>query len=223
MTMKSRAWADSMLVAYVDDELDPAQRAAVEDAIRADPEARAIVSVLQKSAAAVKNAFDEPMTAPVPQRLFDVLKTDASQPVESRSGDVVVPFARRRPMPVVSRLLLLAASLAALAIGFGAGVGFNFSGGPIVPAGMDTSPFENTLMQALENSDPGVKLDYQDATGGIRGSVIVIGPVATTFNGNCREFLHRVEGTDAILEHGVACRGADGAWHILTIPSERPS
>ena len=58
MTMTPKAWADSMLVAYVDDELDPAQRAVVEEAIRADPEARAIVSVLQNSAAAVRAAFE---------------------------------------------------------------------------------------------------------------------------------------------------------------------
>jgi surface antigen len=210
-----------MLVAYVDDELDPAQRAAVEQAIRADPEAQAIVSVLKNSAAAVKTAYDEPMTVPVPQRLLDVLQADAAR--SGGTGDGVVPFAPRRPMSVVSRYLLpLAASLAALAIGFGAGVGYDSGGGPIVPAGT-TSPFDSALMQALEFGDPGVALDYQDTAAGVRGSVVVIGQVATSFNGACREFKHTAEGANTLLEFGVACRDANNAWQILTVSPGQPS
>jgi anti-sigma factor RsiW len=212
-----------MLVAYVDDELDPAQRAAVEEAIRADPEAQAIVSVLKNSARAVKAAFDEPMTVPVPQRLLDVLQADTARSGGPPSGDVVVPFAPRRPVSAVTRYLLpLAASLAALAIGFGAGVGYDAGGSPIVPAGM-TSPFENALMQALEHGDPGMALDYQDATAGVHGSVVVIGQVATSFNGACREFKHTAEGANTLLEYGVACRDADNAWQILTVSPRQPS
>jgi anti-sigma factor RsiW len=212
-----------MLVAYVDDELDPAQRADVEEAIRADPEAQAIVSVLKNSAAAVKTAFDEPIAAPVPRRLLDVLQADAGRSGGSPSSDVVVPFARRRPVSVVSRYLLpLAASLAALAIGFGAGVGYDSGSGPIVPAGM-TSPYDSALMQALEHGDPGVALDYRDAAAGVQGSVVIIGQVATSFNGTCREFKHTIEGAGAVLEYGLACRGTDNAWQVLTVSAGQPS
>jgi len=54
MTKQPKPWVESMLVAYVDNQLEPAQMAAVEEVIREDPEARTIVAVLRRSADAVK-------------------------------------------------------------------------------------------------------------------------------------------------------------------------
>ncbi|MGH6933203.1 MAG: hypothetical protein ACREEE_12310 [Dongiaceae bacterium] len=228
MTMKPKAWVDSMLVAFVDDELDPGQRAAVEQAIQSDPEAQAIVSVLKNSAAAAKTAFDEPMNAPVPRRLLDAVNAGAERSAAPPAAGVGEPFERRRSAPQWHRALLpLAASLAALAIGFGAGVVSSSDRGDVVPTGSNANSaqtkFEEALYRALELSDLGVRLDYQDATSGVSGSVTVIGQVATTFDSSCREFQHTVVDTSVRTENGLACRGANDAWQVLTVPSERPS
>ena len=223
MTVTPKAWADSMLVAYVDDELDPAQRTAVEQTIQADPEAQAIVSVLKRSAMAVKAAFDEPLAEPVPRRLLDAINAGDARSAKPSPNGMVVPFERRRAMPRLSRVLLpLAASLAALAIGFAAGVGIDSGRGKVEPASSSgnsaQSRFEETLFQALESGDPGVQLDYQDAASGISGTVTVTGQVSTTFGGDCREFQHVVTGASAKIERGLACRGDNNAWQVLTVP-----
>lgn len=223
MTMKPKAWADSLLVAYVDNELDSVQRAAVEEAIRDDAEAQAIVSVLRKSASAVKSAFDEPMSAPVPQRLLDAVGAGPGRLTDSKS-DVVVPFKRNHAAPALSRVLLpLAASLAALAIGFGAGIGYDSGNGRYMPAGLESGMFEATLFQALEQGDAGVEFDYGDAQNDISGTVLVIGEIATSFGGSCREFRHSLAGALGRIEYGVACLGADNAWQVLTIQTRRSS
>ena len=57
MNQQPRVWAESLLVAYVDGQLDAAQAQAVEAALRDDAEARAIVGVLRASGSAVKRGL----------------------------------------------------------------------------------------------------------------------------------------------------------------------
>jgi len=222
--MSKQPWVESMLVAYVDDQLEPAQRAAVEEIVREDPEARAIVAVLRGSAAAVKTAYDQPLHEPVPPRLLA-----AAGGGEPAGESKVVSLPVRKRWPDRPWAMALAASLAALAIGFGAGYwqaqpsgGFHLAGGPT--DGTDSGQYEAALYQALEDGSPGTQVAYVDTAQGRRGAVTIVGAVAAGISGNCLEF--RREWRDAgnkIVSRGLACRADSGDWSVLSMPPKPAS
>jgi surface antigen len=217
MTKQPKPWVESMLVAYVDNQLEPAQMAAVEDVLREDPEARTIVAVLRRSAAAVKTAFDQPLHEPVPTRLLVAAGADGP----ANEGNVV-PLRARKPWLDRPTMMALAASLAALAVGFGAGYWQAAPSGGIRLAGADgpeSGQYEVALYQALEDSNPGTQVTYVDTAQGRRGAVTIVGPVAADVGGDCLEF--RREWRDAgsnIVSRGLACRSDAGEWSVLTMP-----
>jgi hypothetical protein len=226
MTMKQRGWAESLLVAYVDGELEPAQAADVEAAIRDDPEAQAIVSVLRRSGNAVKSAFDRPLYEPVPARLLAAAGAASPAAGVLVAGDRIVPLPRRAPRADMRRALLpIAASILALAIGFGAGYLQFGRPTPLRPAAgpaqdVGSERFDATLRQALETADDGSTVAYEDAGRGLRGRVTVLDTLATQSGERCREFRHEI--TDAAgsrTSHGIGCRSGDGAWSALTLPA----
>ena len=220
MTRQPKPWVESMLVAYVDNELEPTQMAAIEEVIREDPEARAIVAVLRRSRAAVKTAFDRPLDGPVPERLLAAV--GAERPAAEGN---VVPLRPRRRFIDRAAAMALAASLAALAIGFGAGYWQAAPGGAIRLAGSsdigaEPGQYEAALYQALEDNTPGTQISYVvDAAEGRRGAVTVVGPVAAGISGKCLEF--RREWSDAdnrLVSRGLACRSDTGEWSVLSMP-----
>ena len=225
MTRQPKPWVESMLVAYVDNELEPSQRAAVEEVIREDPEARTIVAVLRRSAAAVKTAFDRPLREPVPTRLLAAAGAEDGSAVTGNE----MPWRFRSPRLARPVVTALAASLAALVIGFGAGYwqaapggGIRLAGSPA--EGTETGPYEAALYQALEDSDPGVEVSYVDATNGKRGAVTIIGSVATGVGGSCLEFRHEWSDVGTkIMSRGLACRSDTGEWSVLSMPSKPAS
>lgn len=223
MTRQQKPWVESMLVAYVDNQLEPAQMAAVEEIIRDDPEAGTIVGVLRRSAGAVKAAFDQPMHEPVPARLLT-----AVGPQDAATESKVVPLRARTRWLDHSTMTALAASLAALVIGFGAGYWQAAPSGSIRvaggPDGTESGQYEAALYQALEDSNPGTQVSYVDAAGGRRGAVIIVGPVAANVGGNCLEF--RREWSDAgnkVASRGLACRSDMGEWSVLSMPPKPAS
>ncbi len=225
MTRQPKPWVESMLVAYVDNQLEPAQMTAVEEVIREDPEARTIVAVLRRSAAAVKTAFDRPLREPVPARLLTAVGAAEGSAIASN----VMPWRPRKLRLDRPTITALAASLAALVIGFGAGYwqaatidGIRLAGSPA--EGTESGQYEAALYQALEDSDPGVEVSYVDATDGKRGAVTIIGPVAAGVGGSCLEFRH--EWSDAgskVMSRGLACRSDAGEWSILSMPPKPAS
>jgi len=225
MTKQPKPWVESMLVAYVDNQLEPAQMAAVEEVIREDPEARAIVGVLQRSSAAVKTAFDRPLREPVPTRLLAAAGAEEGSATE---GDVV-PWRARESRFNRPAIMALAASLAMLVIGFGAGYWQFATGGGIRLAGSpaegtDTGQYEAALYQALENSSPGVKVSYVNTADGKQGTVTIIGPVAAGVGGDCLEFRHEwSEAGTKITSRGLACRSDTGEWSVLSMPPKPAS
>jgi len=220
MTRQPKPWVESMLVAYVDNQLEPSQRAAVEEVIREDPEARTIVAVLRRSAAAVKTAFDRPLREPVPTRLLAAVGAAEGSAITSNE----MPWRFRKLRLARPTVTVLAASLAALVIGFGAGYwqaapggGIRLAGSPA--EGTETGQYEAALYQALENSSPGVKVSYVNAADGKQGAITIIGPVAAGVGGSCLEFRH--EWSDAgskIMSRGLACRSDAGEWSVLSLP-----
>jgi surface antigen len=222
MSKQPTPWVESMLVAYVDNQLEPAQMAAVEEIVRDDPEARAIVGVLRRSAVAVKAVFDRPLDEPVPDRLLAAAGAD-----ELAAAGNVVPLPARKRRLDRQAILAMAASLAALAIGFGAGYWQAAPGGGIRLAGsgdaMDSGQYEAALYQALEDSNPGTQVAYADAAEGRRGTVTIVGPIIAV-GGDCLEF--RREWSDAdnrIVSRGLACRADTGEWSVLSMPPKPAS
>ncbi len=213
MNQQPRVWAESLLVAYVDGQLDAAQAQAVEEALRGDAEARAIVGVLRASGAAVKPAYDEAMERPLPAGLRDIF-ADVQADVAAPNADVVA-FRPRRA--AIQRLLPLAASIAASLIGFGAGYAAFGDRSGFTPAGEDPQGelYLATLQRALNTPGIGIGQDYADVTAGISGKVTVIGPIATANLGDCREFRHdAVSGAETATSFGIACPGAAGSWVV---------
>jgi anti-sigma factor RsiW len=218
MTKQPKPWVESMLVAYVDNQLEPAQMAAVEEVIREDPEARTIVAVLRRSGAAVKTAFDRPLDEPVPGRLLAAAGAETG---------TIIPFVRRKLGANRSTIMALAASLAALAIGFGAGQWQAAPAGVIRLAngpadGVDTGQYEAALYQALEDSHPGVQIAYN--ADGRQGAVIVVGKIAAGLSGKCLEFRHEwSDGAQTIVSRGLACRSDAGDWSVMSMPPKPAS
>jgi DNA-binding FrmR family transcriptional regulator len=216
MNEQPRTWAESLLVAYVDGQLDAAQMQAVETALRSDAEARAIVSVLRASGAAVKQAYDEALERPLPaglRSLFADVPATAAESMAPTAANVVA-FRRRAGM---QRLLPMAASIAALLIGFGAGYATFGDRAAFTPAGEDARGelYLAALQRALDIPAAGTSQDYADPAAGIGGRVTVIGPVVTANLGKCREFRHDASENGAtVTSFGVACPGAGGSWLI---------
>jgi len=223
MNKHPKPWVESMLVAYVDDQLEPAQMATVEQILREDAEARAIVGVLRRSAGAVRAAFDQPMNEPAPARLLAAVGAEDEQ----TAAPQVVPL-RPRKMRVEHPLaLLLAASVAGLVIGFGAGY-FQFAPASAIRlagAAPATAQYEAALYRALEDGRPGASVPYEDTATKRLGAVTIVGAVVTPSGGSCREFRH--DWTDAaagaMAGHGLACRSDSGDWSILDLPSKPAS
>jgi hypothetical protein len=217
MNRHAKPWVESMLVAYVDHQLDPAQTAAVDGIIREDPEARTIVSVLRGTGEAVREAFEQPLHEAVPARLLATLG--------AAGAGKVVPIRRpARSVPVRQLLTALAASIAILFVGIGIGYREFAPAKGMVPAVAESSKFEALLYRALERDESGVSVRYDDAATGTTGSVTVAGKIASSQGNDCREFQH--QWTDARgkgLETGLACRSATGDWSYLTVPREPAS
>src|SRR5262249_38880182 len=222
MNRHAKPWVESMLVAYVDGQLDPAQRAAVDDIVRDDPEARAIVSVLRGTGEAIRAAFEQPLHESVPPRLLAALGAAG----EGAATGQVVPL--RRPMraaPMPQPLTALVASVAGrVGVGyleFAPARSMGPANGPVIAESSESSRFEATLYRALERDQPGVSVGYDDAAIGRSGAVTVAGKIDSRLGNDCREFRHEwkdARGTG--LETGLACRAATGDWSILTVPRE---
>jgi anti-sigma factor RsiW len=113
--------SDDRLVAYLDGELETAQRREVEAWLDADPEARRQLAALAESARLLRLAFDEVIHEPVPDRLIAAARGEAAP---MRPGAQILPFrGRARGQATASRRwmgLPIAASLFGLLVGGGA-------------------------------------------------------------------------------------------------------
>jgi anti-sigma factor RsiW len=110
---------DDHLVAYLDGELEVAQRREVEAWLDADPSARRRMAALAESAHLLRLAFDESIHEPVPDRLIAAARGETAPP---QSGAQILPFRRRLGAQIVAprrwRMgLPVAASLLGLLVG----------------------------------------------------------------------------------------------------------
>ncbi|MGK9168100.1 zf-HC2 domain-containing protein [Inquilinus limosus] len=205
---RSKSWDDALIVAYLDGELPAEEAARVEAVLREDPAAAEAARLMRLGGQAARGAYAEAMTAPLPPGLAALARPGASR--------------RARPSFDLARWLGLAgwrgAAVAALAavVAFGLGVMIprndepgivRTAGGP-APDTADEAAAA-ALLQALETGPDGGTVAAGDR------QIRIIGPVDPGFPARCRAF--RILSPAA--EDGVACRGADGAWAVLTLPA----
>jgi anti-sigma factor RsiW len=113
--------SDERLVAYLDGELEVAQRREVEAWLDADPAARQRMASLAESAHRLRLAFDEAIHEPVPERLIAAARGETAPP---QAGAQILRFRRRLGAQIVAprrwRIgLPVAASLLGLLVGSG--------------------------------------------------------------------------------------------------------
>jgi anti-sigma factor RsiW len=84
--------SDERLVAYLDGELDAAQRREVEAWLDADPAARRELAALTESARLLRLALDEAAYEPVPDRLIAAARGERASP---QADAQILPFRRR--------------------------------------------------------------------------------------------------------------------------------
>ena len=127
--------SDETLVAYLDGELDAAERDQVEAWLGADPVARDRLGALAEATALVRSAYQEVVNEPVPERLIAAARRDAETAPSSGAEVVMLPqFARRRAaLRVLGGGWGLAAAAALFGIVIGGAGGF-FGGHLVVPA-----------------------------------------------------------------------------------------
>jgi anti-sigma factor RsiW len=113
--------SDDRLIAYLDGELEVAQRREVEAWLDADPAARQRMAALVESANLLRLAFDETICEPVPDRLIAAARGETAPP---QAGAQILPFRRRAGTQIIAprvwRIgLPVAASLFGLLVGGG--------------------------------------------------------------------------------------------------------
>src|SRR5258708_7213028 len=84
--------SDDRLIAYLDGELEMAERREIEAWLDTDPAAREKLAALAESANLVRLAFDEVVHEPLPDRLIAAARGET---VSSEPGAQVLPFERR--------------------------------------------------------------------------------------------------------------------------------
>jgi len=114
--------SDDRLVAYLDGELDVAQRREVEAWLDADPAACRQMAALAEAAHLLRLAFDEAIHEPVPDRLIAAARGETTAP---QAGAEIVPFRQRVSAQIVEprrwRMgLPVAASILGILVGSGA-------------------------------------------------------------------------------------------------------
>ena len=191
--------------------------------------ARETVRQLRLSAAAAAHAYDAALNE-LPDRLL--LAAGAGEPPPARHMKPHRQMEPRRHSVALRRLLPLAATLAALAIGLAGGYELRALGvgvaGPeraegyapaaAPPADLLAAAFESALLPALDRGAEGQAFPYAGKAGE-RGRIELAGRFTTGFGAECREFT-RSESRDGVSSRagGLACRGADRSWNVLLLP-----
>jgi len=196
-----------LLVSYVDGELPRERVADVETALMHDAAAWETVRLLRLSAQAAARAFASVMEEPVPERLV--------------AAATAPSIARRRP--VRRWPTAMAASLAALAIGLGAGYFLHVDRGSYVPASLPGSDplaarFEAALGSALNGGTQGVPVAYESQ--GMKGELVLGAGFTTSFGTHCRAFHRQETSADGNrAADGIACQAADKSWSVMSLPA----
>ena len=203
--------SEETLMAYADGELDAAARAAVESAMREDPQIEMRVAAHRTLRRKVQAAYSADLSEAVPERLLRAARTAAapeSKVVNLQDARVAMqrsPSGARPRQPQWKTAWTIAASLAA-----GVGLGFFMWGqtqSPLARNAAGALVARGPLAQALSN---------QLAAEQSRSSAVQIGLSFRAKSGDyCRTFAL----AGAVSPSGLACRqGAE--WQVQALTQE---
>ena len=185
------------LVAYLDGELPPSRRAAVETALADDAGLRAQLDRLRRVDGALAAAFDPVLEAPLPA-LALTGRPPARMP---RRG-----FARH-----ATARLAWAAGIGGLVVGFAAG-----QLGPSLvesEAPVAVAAIEAQLPEILETELSGTTVAFNDPIQGVEGTVRPISTFVNADGSYCRAYEARAtDEQGSLTSRGVACRDDTGHW-----------
>ena len=185
------------LVAYLDGELKPAQAREVAAALERDAGLRAELQRLQRVDAALAQAFDPILEAPLPA--LALTARPAAPPPRQ-------PFIRR-----ATTRLAWAAGIGGLIVGFAAGQLGPSLLTPEVPVAV--AAIEEQLPEILETELSGTTVAFNDPIQGVEGTVRPISTFVNADGSYCRAYEARAtDDQGSMTSRGVACRDETGHW-----------
>lgn len=143
--------SDESLVAYLDGEIEAQDRREIEAWLDSDPSARARLAALAESTELVRQAYDELMREPLPDRLIAAARGETAASPIGR----VVRFAPRRDKAAAGSRLRrwIALPIAASLLGFMVGGGAVYLGaGKILPTRSAPNPTAPALEASVANN-----------------------------------------------------------------------
>jgi anti-sigma factor RsiW len=204
--------SDETLMAYADGELDAAERAAVESAMREDPRIEERVAAHRTLRRKVQAAYSAELSEGIPERLLSAARgaasTQGSKVVNLQDARAAMERSKphARPLPTQWRT---AGTIAASVIA-GVGLGFFMWGhteSPLMRSAGGSLVARGQLAKALSN---------QLAAEQSRISAVQIGVSFRAKSGDyCRTFAL----SGAVSPSGLACRHG-GEWQVQTLTQE---
>jgi hypothetical protein len=202
--------SDETLMAYADGELDAAARAAVESAMREDPQIEKRVAAHRTLRLKVQEAYSAELSEGVPERLLTAARgaasTQRNKVVNLQDARAAMERGKPRPLPAQWRT---AGTIAASVI---AGVGLGFfiwghAGSPLVRSAGGALVARGQLAKALSN---------QLAADRAPNSAVHIGVSFRAKSGDyCRTFAL----SGAVSPSGLACRHGE-EWQVQALTQE---
>lgn len=220
---------DSLLNAYVDDELALAERQLVEDAIREDAEVASRIEVLRANDDLLRDALRPALEMPAPALVpafpdGNAPDGDTVGPpsehwldwLRSMTGlDSLTPVAVGFASGVLGTLLVAGAVLLPGAPGdklADAGRGTN---SPATPGGDSEALRAQSLEHALETEVSGTAVSWRNPDRAEHGEVVPVRTYKSSAGRYCRDFTEVItRGGETVKERGVACREDTGTWRV---------
>lgn len=194
--MMSKDWTEEKVAAFIDGSLENAEDIeAVQRALENDSDAQAYAVQIESANAILRQAFEVPSKGETPAGIQAALFGEP--------GKVEVLGRKRRGRPWIPTAIA-----AGLALAVGLGIGDTFFDQNVRPiAALGDAPLGGPLHTALEQL-----LSGESVAEGVQ-------PMLTFWDGSgraCREFEVSQELPNE-LEFGIACRDANGRWHVEII------
>lgn len=199
---------DTLLMSYVDGELDVATSREVEDLLRLQPHLAEQVRRMREDSALLRTAFNHVLhDAPraMPRELLGV----RGGPRSIRHGNWRIPLA------MAASALLLACGVL-LGHGLGSPISQEAASTGSVRAAVADNDERNAALQAvLEAHNSGSTLRWATTQAGSGGHTKAVSTYRNNEGRFCREFEEtRKVGDSTVVEAGVACRDDNGKWRV---------
>ena len=199
---------ESLLHAYLDDELELDDRLRVSAALQADPLLRAREARLRDADLALRDALRPAMEGPMPDLRLPVAKSSPRRAwLAGLLGGIATQDMWTRPAFAAVLALIVGALLSAT---FFHGATDERDG-----AGFSASLPALHLQQALETQPSGATVGWRNPDGAHSGEVTPVRTYKTDHGQYCREFDEQYTDANATTaSYGVACREPDGSWRV---------